>query len=77
MWLGYGLLGRFCRFIRRPFEVLYDALRKELVDRLLRRPLARVLSRPTHEGLLTMEMNLADLIDQFGSNDRCREYLVS
>ena len=26
-------------------------------------------------GALLMEMNLVELVEQFGSNDRCREYL--
>src|SRR5438552_3607787 len=74
MWLGHGLFGRLLSFRSSLFEVLYDALRKQLVYRFLGRPLAWVLLLPRHRGLL-MEMNLADLVEQFGSNDRCRDYL--
>jgi transposase-like protein len=75
LWFRNGRFGRFLSVGSSLFEVLYDALWKELVDRLFARPLARVLARSTHEGLLAVEMNLADLVEQFGSNDRCREYL--
>src|SRR5688500_7271079 len=62
------------RFISRLFEPFHGSLREQLLHRLFCRPLRRRFPWPTHEGLL-MEMNLADLVEQFGSDEKCRDYL--
>src|SRR5205814_9971793 len=53
IWLVDGLFRRFLGLRSSLFEVLYDALRKQLVDRLFARPLARVLARSTQRSLLS------------------------